>query len=59
MERVLRALRRERIADANDCQRDMRLLKVDMAATIKATRELITESQSLLAIADKLLARRL
>ena len=41
MERVSQPLRRERIADAIDCQHDMQLLKVDMAATIRATRELI------------------
>jgi hypothetical protein len=36
----------------------MQLLKLDMSATIKATRRAITESLELLARANKLLARR-
>jgi hypothetical protein len=41
MERVSQPLRRERVADANDCQHEMQLLKLDMAATIEATRRAI------------------
>ena len=55
MERVSQPLRRERMADALDCQREMQIAKLDMAATIKATRQAITESQQLLAEADALL----
>jgi hypothetical protein len=55
MERVSQPLRRERVAEALDCQRGMQLAKLDMAATIKATRRAITESQRLLAEADALL----
>ena len=58
MERVSRPLRRERVADAIDCQHEMQLLKLDMSATINATRRAITESLELLAMANKLLARR-
>ncbi|MBV8746217.1 MAG: hypothetical protein JO134_14365 [Xanthobacteraceae bacterium] len=57
MERLSQPLRRERVADAIDCQREMQLLRLDTAATIKATRQTITESHILLAAADTLLTR--
>ena len=45
------------VADAIDCQREMQLLRLGTAATIKATRQTITESHILLAAADTLLTR--
>ena len=55
MERVSQPLRHERVADAHDCQREMHLQKIDMAATIRATREAITDSRDLPVRADKML----
>ena len=58
MERVSQELHRERVADATDCQREMRCIKVDADATIAATRQTIEKSKELIALADELLGRR-
>jgi hypothetical protein len=57
MERVSQPLRRERVADAIDCQREMHLQQIDMDATIRLTRKAITDSRELLARIDKGLSR--
>jgi hypothetical protein len=57
MERVSQPLRRERVADAIDCQREMRLQQIDIDATIGLTRKAIADSRELLARIDKGLSR--
>jgi hypothetical protein len=57
MERVSQPLRRERVAGAFDCQTQMNQMQQDMAASVRATRNTIIQSQDLLARTDELLAR--
>ena len=58
MERVAQPLRRERVADAIDCQTEMMCLKIDIGATVNASHRAIITSLKLLADVDDLLSRR-
>jgi hypothetical protein len=58
MARVTQPLRRERVADAIDCQAEMLRLKIDIGTTVNASHRAIVTSLKLLADVDDLLSRR-